>query len=301
MPYSYIFGILETDFSFFCWKMTYCDSHIHLSECRAFPSLPRGEKYLCVSSCRSREDFEFLSGASAAERRPGYPRFRAPALHSSAPLQNGFAAAPIPCALASFGIHPQDVCPSYIKKSLETDIAYLESLLSGHKIAAVGECGLDFFTPEGKSTAAEQEIVFERQLALAKKHSVPLVLHLRKSIDKAFSYSGALKGLRAVVFHSFPGTLNEALSLLRRGINAFFSFGKPVLNGKKSALDCVSGLPAGRLLFETDAPYQALRGEDVTRPDDIKRVYAGACELRRVALEELCASVEENFLRAFYF
>ena len=175
----------------------------------------------------------------------------------------------------------------------------MENLIIDKKIIAIGECGFDFFTPEFRSTAAEQETVFNEQLFLAQKYNLPLVLHLRKSIEKIFTYSRQLKKIPAVVFHSFPGTFREAQSLTNHGINAFFSFGKPILNGKKASIDCVQNLPFQNLLFETDAPYQTLKGETETFPTDIKKVYRKACELRKINLEELSETVFKNFQIAF--
>ena len=313
--------------------MTFCDSHLHVSQCSDFTHFSQAENYLCVSSCHSKEDLESLGrfGKAGVEPSspPGYPHFRC-SLHSSASLRNAFGGATIPTAATScrdefseensrstasephpcggftghnafisYGIHPQIVTPMYLKTDFSSDLVYLESLISEKKIVAIGECGFDFFTPEFKSTAKEQEIVFESQLSLAQKNNLPLVLHLRKSIEKIFSYSRELKKLPAVVFHSFPGTLREAESLKNHGINAFFSFGKPILNGKKSAIECVKSLPLQNLLFETDAPYQTLKGETETRPVEIKRVYEKACELRGIAIENLCEAVFENFKTAY--
>lgn len=274
--------------------MTFCDSHLHISKCKAFPHFSQEENYLAVSSCHSRDDFEFL-GAPLAPLGSGVPPFAD--AHSFTALRN--SGAPYPCVFASFGIHPQAVNPSYMEKDFSSDLSYLESLLKSKKIVAIGECGFDFFTTEFKSTAKEQQAVFETQLALAQKYNVSLVLHLRKSIEKIFTYSKELKKLPAVVFHSFPGTLREAESLKNHRIPAFFSFGKPVLNGKKSAIDCVKNLPLENLLFETDAPYQTLKGEVETSPGEIRRVYEKAAELRCVGMEELCQIIEENFRKAF--
>lgn len=274
--------------------MTFCDSHLHLSKCNAFFSFSQEKKYMAVSSCHSREDFEFL-GASLAPLGAGVPPFAD--AHSFTTLRN--SGAPYPCAFASFGIHPQAVNPSYMEKDFSSDLAYLESLLETKKIVAIGECGFDFFTPDFKSTTREQEIAFESQLDLAQKYKLPLVLHLRKSIEKIFTYSRELKKVPAVIFHSFPGTLREAESLKNHGLNAFFSFGKPLLNGKKSAIDCVKNLPLKNILLETDAPYQTLKDEEFTSPQEIERVYRAASEIRGISMEELAAVIEENFTRAF--
>ena len=310
----------------------YCDAHIHLSHSKE-PFFAPNEQYFCVTSCHSKEEFESL-GRYLPSGRSGYPHFRY-SLHSSASLRNASGGATIPTAkeqlidgtprqnhrfyrdslktclasfvpsgrslpyaFATYGIHPQS--PLLKNKSLiEEELSYMENLIIDKKIIAIGECGFDFFTPEFKSTAAEQETVFNEQLFLAQKYNLPLVLHLRKSIEKIFTYSRQLKKIPAVVFHSFPGTFREAQSLTNHGINAFFSFGKPILNGKKASIDCVQNLPLQNLLFETDAPYQTLKGETETFPTDIKKVYRKACELRKINLEELSETVFKNFQIAF--
>ena len=310
---------------------SYCDAHIHLFYAKE-PFFDKNEQYFCVTSCHSKEEFESFGrysqvASSQATCESGVPPFANAhcqqagnfgATYPTAetfPRQNhrfcrdslktclaSFAPAgrSLPTAYASYGIHPQIVTPSYLKNDFPTELSYLESILSEKKIIAIGECGFDFFTPEFKATATEQEIVFKEQLRLAQKYEVPLLLHLRKSIEKIFSYSGELKKLPSVIFHSFPGTFREADSLKKHGINAFFSFGKPILNGKKSAIECVRKLPLQNLLFETDAPYQTLKGEKETLPGDIKKVYQRACELRKISLEEMTESILENFMRAYF-
>ena len=186
-----------------------------------------------------------------------------------------------------------------MESDFSSQLSFLEALCKEKKIIAIGECGFDFFTPDYKANSCEQEIVFNKQLSLAQKYNLPLVLDLRKSIEKIFTYSKELKKLPAVVFHSFPGTLREAQSLKNHGVNAYFSFGKPLLNGKKSAIDCLKNLPLENILLETDAPYQTLKGESETFPQDIKRVYEKACQLRNMSLEEFSEALYMNFLAAY--
>ncbi len=61
---------------------------------------------------------------------------------------------------------------------------------------------------------------------------------------------------------------------------AYFSFGNPLIFGDKSAIGCVQKLDVERLLMETDAPYQTMRGEDETKMSAIVRVYETAFFLR---------------------
>ena len=82
------------------------------------------------------------------------------------------------------------------------------------------------------------------------------------------------------------GTFNEAQSLLNKGINCFFSFGKPLLNGNKKAIECTCKLDSRQLLLETDAPFQVLKGEEYTKPSDIFNVYEKAFEIRGISSED---------------
>jgi len=201
--------------------------------------------------------------------------------------------------LQSFGLHPQE--------PLLENLPFLEGLLQEKRICAIGECGLDFFTPEFSANRAAQEKAFDAQLELAARFSVPVIVHARKAIQEIFARAAALKKVPAVVFHSFAGTPSDARSLLDKGINAYFSFGKPLMNGAKKAISCVRSLPLDRLLFETDAPYQTLKGERATSPAEISDVYQAAFELRsagipfeaRPSFVDFCGAIESNFSRVF--
>lgn len=203
----------------------------------------------------------------------------------------------------AFGIHPQN--------PVLENADFLEGLLREGKISAVGEAGFDFFSAEFKENAAAQEEAWNVQLRLAQEYDAALVVHARRAAHKIFEYAPRLKNLRAVVFHSFAGSADDARSILRRGVNAYFSFGKPILNGAKKAISCVKFLPLENLLFETDAPFQTLRWERATAPADIARVYQCAFEMRCLSgrrggngekdfsFAEFCAGVRRNFSRAF--
>ncbi len=173
------------------------------------------------------------------------------------------------CVIQAYGMHPQNAANENIKDSA----AFLEELLSKNLISFIGEAGFDYFTEEFKNTAGLQEEIFNIQLDLALKYNKPLVIHCRKANHKLFEYSKELKKLPEVLFHSFMGPPVEALSLLDRGINGYFSFGKQLLNGNKKAIACVKELPEERILAETDAPFQYLKGEKYTDLKDIRRVY----------------------------
>ena len=145
--------------------------------------------------------------------------------------------------------------------SLEV-VQQLENLLrSENSIDAIGECGIDLFTSELKSSLDLQREVFDAQLELAKKYSKPVVVHQRKAMNEIFQFAPKLKELPFVFFHGYSGTSSEAQSILKKNVNAYFGFGKSILRGDKKALECFESARCGKLpkeclKAETDSPYQ---------------------------------------------
>lgn len=186
----------------------------------------------------------------------------------------------------SFGVHPQH--PE------KEDLLLLNKCFSENLICAVGECGFDLYTQEFKDSMDKQIEVFEYQLDFALKYNLPLVLHGRKCNEKFFAFSAELKKLPSVLFHSFMGSPVEAESFIKKGINCWFSFGKQIFNGNKNVLACVERLPVERLLCETDAPFQFLKGENFTSPDEIKKIYEGMYQLKKKSLPGQTDSAEQR-------
>lgn len=212
--------------------------------------------------------------------------------------------------IISFGIHPQ--------LAIMDEADALERLAVAGRLAAIGECGFDFFgdapalvrTPENEKV---QRTAFEFQLEVAERHGLPVVLHIRRANDLLFEYAKRLSGLRAVILHSWPGPANEAKDFLARCPNALFSFGLSVVNGNKKASSSAACLPDSALLTETDAPYQAPRGlPDATTgghrrallraystTSDLSAVVNELARLRGQEPESIKASINENFMRIF--
>lgn len=230
------------------------DAHFHLAFCAAksiedsFRGL-ESLSYYAVSCAHDRDEFVKQEALSAKLNENGNTRI-----------------------LCAFGMHPQ--------LPLVENAGFMETLLKERRIGAIGEAGFDLFTKEFKADIARQEEAWRISCELASVYGVPLVVHCRKALDKMFRDSKTLSKIPAVVFHSFTGSVQDASSLLKRGVNAYFSFGNPLLFGDKSAIGCVQKLDVGRLLMETDAPYQTMRGESETKMNAIVRVYETAFLLR---------------------
>ncbi|MDR2521372.1 MAG: TatD family hydrolase, partial [Spirochaetaceae bacterium] len=119
-----------------------------------------------------------------------------------------------------FGVHPQQP-------------------LAENRIAAIGECGFDLFNAAYRETEAAQQEFFTLQIEAAARAGLPVVLHVRRAMHKVFEHIAALRRLKAVVFPAYAGTAAETAALVRRGVNAYFSFGNALrLNHKHARAAC---------------------------------------------------------------
>jgi TatD DNase family protein len=242
---------------------------------------------VCAASSTTEGEFLYHEGLAEKAREEGAP-----------PL--------LPC----FAVHPQAPDPGDNPGRFEPLLELLEKLAAQGRLSAVGEAGFDLYGPEFRATEKLQDELFSRHLETALKYGLPLVVHARRAMHKIFACSASLKRIPALIFHSWPGTLGEGEALLRRGINAYFSFGAIILLNHKEARRCCASFPAERLLTETDAPYQPLRGRGFSRWADLPLILRGMAELRReggvpggsvksMTAAELEKTVDDNFSRAF--
>jgi len=213
----------------------------------------------------------------------------------------------LPC----FGVHPQlpavkkEEDKSFTDSELTASLETMRNLAAEGRLSAVGECGFDLYNAAFKETEGTQDTLFAAHLEIAVNYGLPVVLHVRRAMNKIFAAEKTLSKCKAVVFHSWPGTLEEARSLLRRGVNAYFSFGNAIMLNHKQAIQCCSLLPAERLLTETDAPFQPRRGEKYSVWADLRLILETAVTLRNNAenavtdAKALERQIEENFHDVF--
>ena len=208
-----------------------------------------------------------------------------------------------PPLLPCFAVHPQmpAVMPAAIQSSCTEQLAALEALAAQGRLAAVGETGFDLYNAEFRETEKMQDDLFAAHLETALRHDLPLVIHVRRAMHKIFAHAPSLKKCRAVIFHSWSGTAGEGDALLRRGINAFFSFGNVIRLNHREAMRCCAIFPADRLLTETDAPFQPPRGKEFSCYADLEPILETMAALRREAGAEnvTAAEIEKNFNAAF--
>ena len=82
------------------------------------------------------------------------------------------------------GISPNDIEDIKEDKDIDTNILKIEKLIKADdngKIVAVGEIGLDYYW--NKENKELQKIIFKKQIELANKYNLPIVIHTRDAIN----------------------------------------------------------------------------------------------------------------------
>ena len=146
---------------------------------------------------------------------------------------------------------------------------------------AIGEIGLDYACNIDR---AKQEKVFRWQLEIAERLKKPVVLHCVKAFEPTMNillrYS-----LKAVVFHSFIGSKEQAEAALKRGY--YLAFGDRTRHSPKT-IEALRVTPLSQLFVETD---------ESDRP--IEDMYREIALLRGVTIEKLVTATRENWNRFF--
>jgi len=190
---------------------------------------------------------------------------------------------------AAVGIHPHDAS-TYTDAALEE----LRQLTAQPGVVAIGETGLDYYRMH--SPREQQLHSLERQLALARELSLPVILHNREShADLMALLREHAKELRGV-FHCFSGDRAMAEECLAFP-GFYLSFAGPLTYQGNTALQAVAAwAPLDRVLVETDCPYltpHPYRGRR-NEPKQVTLTAAKLAELRGLSNEEIAQITTEN-------
>ena len=195
---------------------------------------------------------------------------------------------------AAVGWHPVDAIDM-----TEEHLKWLEELSSHPKVVAIGEMGLDYHWD--KSPKDVQKEVFRKQIQLAKKVNLPIIIHNRDAHEDIVTIlkeedASAVGG----IMHCFGSSLDIAKQCLK--MNFYISFGGPVtFKNAKRPKEVAKEIPLDRLLIETDCPYLAphpYRGKR-NEPSYVKLVAEAIAELKDITYEEVVAATNENAKKLF--
>lgn len=168
---------------------------------------------------------------------------------SFAPMKALAAARPDKIRLAA-GLHPTELGDDWHASlaAVETEL-----LTDSAAYVAVGEIGMDLYWD--KSTLDAQMQVFDRQLSLAARLKLPVLIHCREALDETLEVLSGHTSVPAV-FHSFGGSVADVERIRRLGDYYFGING--IVTFKNSGLrEVLPHIGIDRLLTETDSPYLA--------------------------------------------
>jgi TatD DNase family protein len=192
----------------------------------------------------------------------------------------------------SAGIHPHDA-----GRAEDRHFEMMERLASHPKVCAIGETGLDYHYDN--SPRETQRDVFRRQLELAARLKVPVIIHTREADDDTAALLREIKPARGVL-HCFTSGRGLAEAALDLGFMISFSGIVTFPNARELAA-IARTVPSDRLLIETDCPYLAPvphRGKR-NEPAFVGNTARFLADLRGETFEELSETTSQNFGRLF--
>lgn len=199
-----------------------------------------------------------------------------------------------PDIYAVVGWHPVDAIDC-----TEDDLKWIEELASHPKVVAIGEMGLDYHWD--KSPKDIQQEIFRKQIQLAKRVKLPIVIHNREATEDVVRILRE-EGAEEVggIMHCFSGSVETALQCI--DLNFMISLGGPVtFKNSKKPKEVAKEIPLEHLLIETDAPYLAphpYRGKR-NEPSYVPLVAEEIARLKDLSVEEVAEKTTQNALRFF--
>lgn len=177
--------------------------------------------------------------------------------------------------LPAVGVHPENIDNSNLED--------LENILKEHKVFAIGEIGLDYhYNDENKD---EQKEYFIKQLDLAIKYDLPVIIHIREAMQECFDILKTRKN-RGII-HCFSGSVEMAREYIKLGYKLGIG---GVLTFKNSKLyEVIEKIDLKDIVLETDSPFlspEPYRGKK-NKPCNVLYVAKRIAEIKNIPLEEV--------------
>lgn len=199
------------------------------------------------------------------------------------------------CCAHALGIHPL-----YLGTSQKEDLVFLEKEISNQiqgerPPVAIGEIGLDFFIADYDKGL--QEYFFVEQLKIAKKYDLPVILHVRRSIDDILKHLRQYKVIGGIA-HAFNGSRQQADAFIKLGFK--LGFGGALTYPRAIKIrELVSTLPLEVIVLETDAPDippEWLKNDKKNSPDQLLNISQLIASLRRIKHSQVTEITTNNTL-----
>lgn len=190
----------------------------------------------------------------------------------------------------SIGYHPE-----IAKEITEKDFTLLEEQIirNKKKIVAIGEIGLDYHY--GVEEKEYQKNIFCRQLDLAKKYDLPVVIHMRDATDDVYEILKKydLKG----VIHCFSEDIEVAKRFI--GIGYILGIGGIVTFKNSKLKNVVKEVDLKNIILETDSPYLSPFRGDKNEPENIPLIAKEIANIKNIDSVEIENITTNNAIKLF--
>ena len=163
-----------------------------------------------------------------------------------------------------------------------SDRKRLEDYCTRPGVVALGETGLDYHHPREEQHRVKQFLWFLYQLRLARKHRLPLILHIRDADSDAIRVLKLFKPKYGGVVHCCGEGWEYISEYLKLGLH--IGIGGVLLNPARNERlkAAVPMIPLERIVIETDSPYVLPACKDVLPPKLVRRCRNSSLILPRV-------------------
>ena len=201
----------------------------------------------------------------------------------------------------SYGLHPQAVATLDDAACDEIVRALDERLVRRNpRVVAVGEIGLDG-VGERRTSIDRQERIFRAQLALARRHALPVALHVLREHPRALAILRDEPLPSGGVLHSCSASPELAREYVALGFYVSFSGSITWHGGDNKAARAAAVVPRDRVVVETDAPDQTPepRRPGRNEPAFLVAIVQAIAHLWGVEFAEAARVTDENAHRLF--
>lgn len=189
----------------------------------------------------------------------------------------------------TLGIHPEEASDEY-------NLNIIESNLLNPKIVAIGEIGLDYHYI--KDNKIKQQQLFMKQLDLATKYSLPVIVHSRDSISDTYNILSKYK-LKGSI-HCFSSSIEMAQSFIKLGYKIGVG-GVITFKNAKKLVNVINKIDIKDILIETDSPYlspEPYRGK-INKPHNVYYVSKKISEIKNIEIKDVINITNQNAKNIF--
>jgi len=194
--------------------------------------------------------------------------------------------------------HSIGISPSSVEQPGEDWEAKIAEGTKRERVVAIGEIGLDYYRKFGDRDS--QVELFIRQLELAEKLSLPVIIHNRDAGSDVLEILRERLPKRGGILHCYSEDYEYAKKAL--DLNLWISFaGNVTYRNARNLQDTAKKIPVERMLIESEAPFMvpAIHRGKRNKPSYINETAMFIAQLRELPVEDLTEVLYANSLTVF--